>query len=195
MIFQLLDKIKNCKGNSTTQDVLESIKDHLTTNVTFSTWNLSKHAKNYIKSRFDCIAGNHDQNSKDPNEDHVFAMLMYIFDTDVPFPLVEAYKYTEPFNWATDSIGSWIVKSIVIMRYSCMSSNKEEYETMINDFFTVKDDVISLLDISQLFLVMDLAALDLKVDKKIYISWNVLQLKQLHFYRLIIVLNIIIIYR
>ena len=159
---KVLENIKQCKADSLTmKDVYEDLVDHLSgQDVTFSTWNLGKHAKKYLTSKYNC---KFNDSSSGHLDIHYFSILLYIFEADLNDKL-NAFEYEEPFNWATNEIGLWIVRNIMYMKYLCFNSKGIDYETMIHDFFTMEGEDISLLDISHLFSLIDVQVLGLEVS-------------------------------
>ena len=130
------------------KEVYQDLIDHLSgKDVTFSTWNLGKHARKYLTSKYNCKFNV----SSSKYLDHYYSeILMSIF--------------SESFDWATNEIGSWIVRNILKMKSVCFNPKNIDYDTMVNDFFTMKGEDISLLDIAHLYSVIDMAVLGMEVS-------------------------------
>ena len=132
------------------EDVYQDVTQHLAKNVKFTEWNVATAAVKYVSTEYDCPLDNSSGNTQFSYTDGAFVNILLM--------LFHSHEQGEKiFNWATNSIGTWITKN-TLMDF-CSNINISEYQTKINDFMTITGESISLLDIAHLFSVNDVAAL------------------------------------
>lgn len=151
-----MDTIKRCEF--TMKEVFEGVVKHLSyKNVT----NLGNAAMNLIMTVYYCppIPMSRTNIKKTASDDLYIGILMYLLATNVHIK-----DHTEPFNWETNFIASWIERFIKSKKYPWLDWKNFAYEALINDFFTMKGQDVSLLDVAHLFSVYDFAALPLEVS-------------------------------
>ena len=115
-----------CETKESSNEICKKIENHLTEDVTFSTWNLHKAAQKFLKFHYNCQAS-------------------------TPYLGEEP----EGINWATDNIGSWIAQHFYYLRLHCFYHDNIEYQTKINELFKIDGEQVSLLDIAHLFSMID----------------------------------------
>ena len=137
--------------------------------VPFARWNLGKVAKKYIGHKYNCPLNTTKQDKANDTlkfKDYKYlAKLLYLFNkNEVKDP--KEILQVEPFNWETNSIGTWITKNYQTMKSDCFNLQQNlNLEHKINDFFTVEGEVVSLLDASQIYTALDVAALVAEVSR------------------------------
>ena len=159
MVFQIVNSIYHCKDDSLSmEEVFEDIFHHVIEKVPFSKWDVSENAMTYAKGKYTC-------NMTQPivealpsleDQEHIESLLL-IFGGHI----FHEYYY-DHFNWKTESIGTWISK-IRFPIDKCLeaeyiqsnSTEKQQFENKIDGFFTVDQDSVSLLDIAEMFSVID----------------------------------------
>ena len=155
-----MEKLKQCKGDSTISDVFEDVIGHLSDkDVPFARWNLGKVAKKYIGHKYNCPLNSTNKDEADDNDYEYLAKLLYLF-SKYELEVLDEIIHIEPFNWETNTIGTWITKSYQVMKSDCLNQNLNlTLEHKINEFFTIEGESVSLLDASQLYTALDVAAL------------------------------------
>ena len=150
-MFQLIDEIARCKNDSLKmEDVYEDVIQHLAKNVKFTEWNVATAAVKYVATEYECPMDDSSGNTQFAATDQFYVNILLM--------LFNSHQQAEKiFNWATNSIGTWITKN-TLMDF-CPNINVSEYQTKINNFMTMTGESISLLDISQLFSINDVKAL------------------------------------
>ena len=147
------------------KEVLEDILNHLSEKVsTFTHSNIRNAVEDHITAKYNCppIPMSRINKKKNASGDLYIGILMYLLATNVNIK----DDHTEPFNWETNFIESWTERFIKSKKYPWLDWKNFAYEALINDFFTMKGQDISLLDIAHLFSVYDFAALPLEVSSK-----------------------------
>ena len=149
VLKQALERIYNCKENSQSmKSIFEDILNHLSEDLKFSSWNISKGALKYIQKNFDCftLAGNIDVEDS-PFVDSLLMLLQGNLD------------------WATEKIGTWMTQiKYAMMVTKCSFFNKTDYDTRINEWFTKEGGKVSLLDMFRLFSIKDVSAIDVRSE-------------------------------
>ena len=150
-MFQLIDEIARCKNDSLKmEDVYNDVIQHLAKNVKFTEWNVATAAVKYMATEYECPMDDSSGNTQFAATDQFYVNILLM--------LFNSHQQAEKiFNWATNSIGTWITKN-TLMDF-CPNINVSEYQTKINKFMTMTGESISLLDISQLFSINDVKAL------------------------------------
>ena len=150
-MFQLIDEIARCKNDSLKmEDVYNDVIQHLAKNVKFTEWNVATAAVKYMATEYECPMDDSSGNTQFAATDQFYVNILLM--------LFNSHQQAEKiFNWATNSIGTWITKNTVMD--FCPNIDLSEYQTKINDFMTMAGESISLLDIAHLFSVNDVAAL------------------------------------
>ena len=154
-----MNTIKRCEF--TMKDVFEGVLNHLSNK---DSTNLGNEARNLIMTEYFCppMPKSQIDERKVTSDDLYISILMYILAEDVPTNLKDVH--TEPFNWETNFIASWMERYIKSKKYSWLKWQNFAYEALINDFFTMKGQDVSLLDIAHLFSIYDYAVLPLEVS-------------------------------
>ena len=144
------------------KDVFEDIFQHVIEKVPFSKWDVSENAMTYAKGKYTCNMTQPIVEAPASLEDQEYIeSLLIIFGSHTFHE-----HYYDHFNWKTESIGTWISK----IRYSiddCRgsyeilsnSTEKPNIEKNIDGFFTVDQDSVSLLDVAEMFSVIDVEVL------------------------------------
>ena len=140
------------------EEIFEDIFQHAIEKVPFSKWDVSENAMTYAKGKYTCNMTQPIVEAPQSLEDQDYIeSLLIIFGGHIFHE-----HYYDHFNWKTESIGTWISK----IRYSiddCLdggyiqtnSTEKLHFEKEIDGFFTVHQDSVSLLDIAEMFSVID----------------------------------------
>ena len=104
----------------------------------------------YAQSKYGCQVDATYPIEVTSNKEHGYIeLLLLLFGTSWYADLVE-----EHLDWKTNSIGTLIAKNQYEMQHCA-----EGYGRKVDDFFKSKENTVSLMDTSQLFSVMNVAAL------------------------------------
>ena len=162
LILQIVNSIYHCKDDSLSmEDVFEDVFQHLVEKVPFSKWDVGKTAMTYAKIKYTCNMTQPIVEAPPSEDQDYIESLLLIFGGHIFHE-----HYNDHFNWKTESIGTWTSK----IRYSidrCLESNgilsnstrNLHFEKEIDGLFTVHQDSVSLLDIAEMFSVIDAAVL------------------------------------
>ena len=156
------------------EEVFKDILQHAIEKVPFSKWDVSENAMTYAKGKYTCNMTQPIIEAPPSFEDQEYIeSLLIIFGGHIFHE-----HYYDHFNWKTESIGTWISK----IRYSiddCLdggyipsnSTGNLHVEKEIDGLFTVHQDSLSLLDIAEIFSVIDAEVL---IKEKEFLSLNIM---------------------
>ena len=165
----MVNLIYHCKDSSLSmEEVFEDIFEHLTSNkVRFSKWDIRKNAMKYAQSKYGCqVDATYPIEATSNKDQGYIELLLLLFGTSWYADLVDDH-----LDWKTNSIGTLIAKNQYEMKICAERLLNKHYGRRIDDFFTLKEDTVSLMDISQLFSVMNVAAL-MKEHDLLYLTMN-----------------------